>query len=122
MFDFLKKDNFEKFDVLMVSYNIKNLYDDVLTKTMLYAILPCQTNMISKAYKDESRVALKMEDTTIMGLDFSDVANFTIIPVYNMEDVRELVLQPNTKEKDKISIVGIRNDLEKQVKEETENE
>lgn len=121
MFGFLKKENFEKFDVLMMSYNI-DLYDETVTKVMAYAILPCQTHMISKAYQDKSRVALKMEDTTIMGLDFSNVSNFTIIPVYNMDDVRELVSQPNVKEKDKVSIVGIRNDLENQVKKELEKE
>lgn len=119
MFKFLKKDNFEKFDVLMVSYNIKN-YDEITTKVMLYAILPYQTSTISKAYQERSRVVLKMEDTTIMGLDFSNVANFTIVPVYNMEDVRELILQPGAKEKDKISIVGFRNDLENKIKEEME--
>ncbi len=121
MFDFLKKDNFEKFDVLMLSYSIE-LYEETVTKVMAYAILPCQTHVISKAYQDKSRVALKMEDTTTMGLDFSNVSNFTIIPVYNMDDVKELVLQPNAKEKDKISIIGIRNDLESQVKKEMENE
>lgn len=121
MFKFLKKDNFEKFDVLMLSYNI-DLYDETVTRVMAYAILPCQTHMITKAYQDKSRIALRMEDTTIMGLDFSNVSNFTIIPVYNMEDVRELILQPGAKEKDKISIVGFRNDLENKIKEEMEKE
>ena len=42
------------------------------------AVTEEQCKMISKAYQEKSRVALKMEDTTTMGLDFSNVSNFTI--------------------------------------------
>lgn len=121
MFGFLKKENFEKFDILMVSYAVK-AYEEVTTKILIYAILPYQTHIISKAYQEKSRATLKMEDNTTMGLDFSNVVNFTIAPVYNMKDVEALILQPDVKEEDRMSIIGIRNDLKNLVEKEMENE
>ena len=78
--------------------------------------MPYQARDIKYAYKDKARVSLRLEDNTVYGLDFSDVINYSIVPVYNMEDVEQLVVQPGVSKNNRIEIYGISNHLVKQSK------
>ena len=109
------KDNFEKFSILMVTEKVV-IYDEPTYSKYYYAIMPYQEQIIKCAYKDKARVSLRLEDNTIYGLDFADVINYSIVPVYNMEDVEQLVVQPGVSKNNRIEIYGISNHLVKQFK------
>ena len=109
------KDKFEKFSILMVTEMIMS-YDEPNYITHYYAIMPYQERGISYAYKEKARVTLRLEDNTLYGLDFVNVTNYSIVPVYNMEDVEELVIQPGVSKNKRIHIHGISNHLVKQFK------
>ena len=109
------KDNFEKFSILMVTEKVV-IYDEPTYSKYYYAIMPYQEQIIKCAYKDKARVSLRLEDNTVYGLDFADVINYSIVPVYNMEDVEQLVVQPGVSKNNRIEIYGISNHLVKQFK------
>ena len=112
---FFNKDNFEKFSILMITEKVVS-YDEPIYRTQYYAIMPYQERDIKYAYKDKARVSLALEDNTIYGLDFANVTNYSIIPVYNMEDVDQLINQPGISKKDRFTIYGISNQLVKSLK------
>ena len=109
------KDKFEKFSILMVTEKVV-IYDEPTYSKYYYAIMPYQEQIIKCAYKDKARVSLRLEDNTVYGLDFADVINYSIVPVYNMEDVEQLVVQPGVSKNNRIEIYGISNHLVKQFK------
>lgn len=113
------KDKFEKFSILMVTEMVMS-YDEPTYITHYYAIMPYQERGISYAYKEKARVTLRLEDNTLYGLDFVNVTNYSIVPVYNMEDVEQLVVQPGVSKNNRINIHGISNHLVKQVKKDEE--
>ena len=78
--------------------------------------MPYQERCISYAYKEKSLVTLRLEDNTLYGLDFVNVTNYSIVPVYNMEDVEQLVIQPGVSKNNRINIHGISNHLVKKFK------
>lgn len=112
---FFNKDRFEKFSILMVTEKTMS-YDEAVYRTHYYAIMPYQERDINYAYRDKARVSLNLEDNTIYGLDFANVTNYSIAPVYNMEDVEQLIVQPGVKKNKRINIYGISNQLVKQFK------
>ena len=97
------KDKFEKFNILMINEQYTNQYDEYSGRTCYYAIMPYQERDIKYAYKDKARVSLALEDNTIYGLDFANVTNYSIIPVYNMEDVDQLINQPGISKNKRIT-------------------
>ena len=109
------KDNFEKFSILMITEKVV-IYDEPSYRKYYYAIMPYQARDIKYAYKDKARVSLRLEDNTLYGLDFVNVTNYSIVPVYNMEDVEELVVQPGVSKNKRIHIHGISDHLVKQFK------
>ena len=109
------KDKFEKFSILMVTEMVMS-YDEPTYITHYYAIMPYQARDIKYAYKDKARVSLRLEDNTVYGLDFADVINYSIVPVYNMDDVEQLVVQPGVSKNNRIEIYGISNHLVKKFK------
>ena len=109
------KDKFEKFSILMVTEMVMS-YDEPSYRKYYYAIMPYQERDIKYAYKEKARVTLRLEDNTLYGLDFVNVTNYSIVPVYNMEDVEQLVVQPGVSKNNRINIHGISNHLVKQVK------
>lgn len=109
------KDKFEKFSILMVTEKVV-IYDEPSYRKYYYAIMPYQERVIHYAYKEKARVSLRLEDNTIYGLDFADVINYSIVPVYNMDDVEQLVVQPGVSKNNRIEIYGISNHLVKQFK------
>lgn len=112
---FFNKDRFEKFSILMVTEKTMS-YDEAVYRTHYYAIMPYQERDINYAYRDKARVSLRLEDYTIYGLDFANVTNYSIVPVYNMEDVDQLINQPGISENKRINIYGISNQLVKRFK------
>lgn len=118
---FFNKDRFEKFSILMVTEKTMS-YDEAVYRTHYYAIMPYQERDINYAYRDKARVSLNLEDNTIYGLDFANVTNYSIAPVYNMEDVEQLIVQPGVKKNKRINIYGISNQLVKQFKKDEEDE
>lgn len=110
------KDKFEKFNVLMINEQYTNQYDEYSGRTRYYAIMPYQERGIRYAYKNKERISLNLEDNTVYGLDFVNVVNYSIIPVYNMEDVDQLINQPGISKKDRFTIYGISNQLVKSLK------
>lgn len=117
---FFNKDNFEKFSILMITEKVVS-YDEPVYRTQYYAIMPCQERDIKKAYKDKARVSLALEDNTLYGLDFANVTNYSIAPVYNMEDIEQLVNQPGIDKNKRINIYGISNQLIKRFKKDEED-
>ena len=109
------KDNFEKFSILMVTEKVV-IYDEPSYRKYYYAIMPYQARDIKYAYKDKARVSLRLEDNTVYGLDFADVINYSIVPVYNIDDVEQLVVQPGVSKNNRIEIYGISNHLVKKFK------
>ena len=109
------KDNFEKFSILMITEKVV-AYDEPAYRTHYYAIMPYQERDVSYAYKEKARVSLRLEDNTVYGLDFANVTNYSIAPVYNMEDVEQLIIQPGVSENKRINIYGISNQLVKRFK------
>lgn len=107
---FFNKEKFEKFSILMLTEKVA-LYDDQVYHTEYYAIMPYQERDVKLAYKDKKRVSLNLEDNTVYGLDFANVTNYSIAPVYNMEDVEELIVQPGVDKDKRINIYGISNQL-----------
>ena len=109
------KDKFEKFSILMVTEKVV-IYDEPSYRKYYYAIMPYQERDVNYAYREKARVSLRLEDNTIYGLDFADVINYSIVPVYNMEDVEQLVVQPGVSKNNRIEIYGISNQLVKSFK------
>ena len=109
------KDSFEKFSILMITEKVV-IYDEPSYRKYYYAIMPYQERSIKYAYKDKARVSLRLEDNTVYGLDFADVINYSIVPVYNIDDVEQLVVQPGVSKNNRIEIYGIANHLVKQFK------
>lgn len=109
------KDKFEKFSILMITEEVV-IYDEPSYRKYYYAIMPYQERAIKYAYKDKARVSLRLEDNTVCGLDFADVTNYFIVPVYNMDDVEQLVVQPGVSKNNRIEVIGISNHLVKQFK------
>ena len=112
---FFNKDKFEKFSILMITEKVV-IYDESSYQKYYYAIMPYQERDINHAYREKARVSLRLEDNTIYGLDFAEVINYSIVPVYNMEDVEQLVVQPGVSKKNRITIYGISNQLVKTFK------
>ena len=112
---FFNKDKFEKFSILMITEKVR-VYDEPSYMKYYYAIMPYQERDVNYAYREKARVSLRLEDNTIYGLDFADVINYSIVPVYNMEDVEQLVVQPGVSKKNRIEIYGISNQLVKSFK------
>lgn len=121
LFNF-NKDKFEKFDVLMITDLCINRYDEDSVRTRYYAIMPYQEREIKNAYKNKERASLNLEDNTICGLDFVNAINYFIIPVYNMEDVEQLIVQPGVDKNKRINIYGISNQLVKRFKKDEDDE
>lgn len=117
---FFNKDNFEKFSILMITEKVVS-YDEPVYRTQYYAIMPYQERDIKNAYKDKARVSLALEDNTVYGLDFANVTNYSIAPVYNMEDIEQLVIQPGIDKNKRINIYGISNQLIKRFKKDEED-
>ena len=117
---FFNKEKFEKFSILMVTEKVAS-YDEPVHRTYYYAIMPYQERDIKYAYKDKARVSLALEDNTVYGLDFANVTNYSIAPVYNMEDVEELIVQPGVDKNKRINIYGISNQLVKRFKKNEED-
>ena len=113
------KDNFEKFSILMITEKVV-IYDEPSYRKYYYAIMPYQERVIKYAYKDKARVSLRLEDNTVYGLDFADVINYSIVPVYNIDDVEQLVVQPGVSKNNRIEIYGISNHLVKKFKRDEE--
>lgn len=109
------KDKFEKFSILMITEKVVS-YDEPAYRAHYYAIMPYQERDVSSAYKEKARVSLRLEDNTVYGLDFANVTNYSIAPVYNMEDVEQLVVQPGVNKNKRINIYGISNQLVKRFK------
>ena len=112
---FFNKDKFEKFSILMITEMVM-AYDEPSYRKYYYAIMPYQERDISHAYREKARVSLRLEDNTVYGLDFADVINYSIVPVYNMEDVEQLVVQPGVSKNNRITIYGISSQLVKNFK------
>lgn len=112
---FFNKDKFEKFSILMITEMVR-VYDEPSYRKYYYAIMPYQERDVNYAYREKARVSLRLEDNTIYGLDFADVINYSIVPVYNMGDVEQLVVQPGVSKNNRIEIYGISNQLVKSFK------
>lgn len=112
---FFNKDKFEKFSILMITEMVR-VYDEPSYRKYYYAIMPYQERDVNYAYREKARVSLRLEDNTIYGLDFADVINYSIVPVYNMDDVEQLVVQPGVSKNNRIEIYGISNQLVKSFK------
>lgn len=107
---FFDKDRFEKFSILMITEKFV-AFDEPVVNTKYYAIMPYQERDVKLAYKNKARVSLDLEDGTVYGLDFVNVTNYSIVPVYNMEDVEQLIIQPGVNKNKRINIYGISNRL-----------
>lgn len=115
------KDKFEKFSILMITEKVM-AYDEPTYRAHYYAIMPYQERDVAYAYKEKARASLRLEDSTVYGLDFANVTNYSIVPVYNMEDVEQLIIQPGVSENKRINIYGISNQLVKRFKEDNVKE
>ena len=117
---FFNKDNFEKFSILMITEKVVS-YDESVYRTHYYAIMSYQDRDIKYAYKDKARVSLALEDNTVYGLDFANVTNYSIVPVYNIDDIEQLINQPGIDKNKRINIYGISNQLVKRFKKDEED-
>lgn len=117
---FFNKDKFERFSILIITDVFEN-YDEPTYRTRYYAIMQYQEREIRYAYKHKERVSLKLEDDTLYGLDFVNTTNYSIIPVYNMDDVDQLVNQPGISKNKRFTIHGLSNKLVQQLKKEDDD-